>query len=699
MATTLLFACGSKQPNQEPIDYPKTEKMETAHIYFGDTVQDPYSWLENDTSAKTKAWVDAENKITQDYLSKIPFRENLKKRLTEIVDYEKIGTPFVKNGKYYFYKNDGLQNQSVLYVKNSLDGEAEVLLDPNKLSDDGTVALKGTDFSSDGKYMSYAISRSGSDWEEIYVMDLTSKQLIKDKIEWAKFSSVSWKGDGFFYSAYDAPKQGKEFSNVNEYHKIFYHKIGTSQSEDKLFYSNSNYPKRFYSSSVPEEESAIFIYEGGANLGNRLFVKDLTSQNSQVVEIANDDKYEYAVIDMTGKDFYVMTNYKAPRYRLMKGNIDNPQIENWKEFIPEDENVLVSAGFTNDKMIVSYDKDASIHSFVYSTKGKREQEIEFPTFGSVGFSYDKKSKEIFYSFTSFTYPSTVFKYDITTNKSEEYILPQVKFDPDAYTTEQVFYTSKDGTKVPMFLVYKKGLKKDSNNPTLLYGYGGFNVSLHPYFSTMRLPFLENGGILAIANLRGGGEYGEEWHLAGTKMNKQNVFDDFIAAAEYLISQKYTSSNKLAINGGSNGGLLIGAVTNQRPDLFRVAVPAVGVMDMLRYHLFTIGWNWSSDYGRSDDSKEMYEYLKAYSPLHNIKNDGTKYPAILVTTADHDDRVVPAHSFKYAAQLQASDTGNAPKIIRIDTKAGHGGGKPIAKVIDEYTDVYSFIMYNLEMDYK
>lgn len=699
MAIT-LFACGKKQVQQQPeIQYPQTATVDSFHVYFGDTVADPYAWLENDTSAETLAWVEAQNKVTQGYLSQIPFRDQLKKRLTELADYEKIGTPFVHKGKYYFFKNDGLQNQSVLYVKNTLDGEASVLLDPNKLSDDGTVALKSIDFSRDGKYMSYAISRSGSDWEEIFVMDLATKQLTKDHIEWAKFSSLSWQGNGFYYSAYDSPAKGKEFSNVNEYHKIYYHEIGTAQSKDKLFYENKNFPKRFYHSSVPDEERAIFIYEGGANNGNRLFVKDLVKKNAQIEEIASDDKFEYAVIEMIGDEFYVLTNYNAPKYRLMKGNIQNPNVANWVDLIPEGENVLLSAGFTNGKMIVSYDKDAAIHSFVYSTAGKMEREIEFPTYGTASFSYDKEEKEIFYSFTSFTYPATIFKYDIATNKSEKYIEPTVKFNPEQYTTEQIFYTSKDGTRVPMFLVYKNGLQKNGKNPTLLYGYGGFNVTYRPSFSTYRLPFLENGGIYVLANIRGGGEYGEEWHIAGTKMNKQNVFDDFIAAAEYLIKEKFTSSEKLAIIGGSNGGLLVGAVTNQRPELFKVAIPEVGVMDMLRYHLFTIGWNWASDYGRSDDSKEMYEYLKAYSPLHNIKNDGTPYPAIMVTTADHDDRVVPAHSFKYAAQLQASNTGSAPKLIRIDTKAGHGGGKPIAKVIDEETDIYSFIMWNLGVDYK
>jgi prolyl oligopeptidase len=581
-----------------------------------------------------------------------------------------------------------------LYVKNELNGEAEVLLDPNKLSEDGTVALKSVDFSRNGKYMSYAISRSGSDWEEIYVMDLSTKKLTDDKIEWAKFSSISWCGEGFYYSAYDAPTKGKEFSNVNEYHKIYYHKIGTEQKEDILFYENKNEPKRFYHAFVPDEENAIFVDESGANNGNRLFVNIYPRIGYSEVEIASDDQYEYNVVEMINEKFYILTNYNAPKYRLMVGDIKNPKIENWVDVIPEGEHVLTSAGFTNGKIIATYDQDATTHAYVFSDKGKMLNEIPFPTYGSASFSYDKDEKEIFYSFTSFTFPNTIFKYDINTNKSEVYIEPKVKFSPNDYQTEQHFYTSKDGTKVPLYLVYKKGLKKDGNNPTLLYGYGGFNITYRPTFSTYRIPFLDNGGVYVIANIRGGGEYGEQWHIAGTKLQKQNVFDDFIAAAEYLISKKFTSKEKLAIYGGSNGGLLVGACVNQRPDLFKAAIPAVGVMDMLRYHKFTIGWNWASDYGTSEDNEEMYKCLRGYSPLHNIKNDGTPYPAILITTADHDDRVVPAHSFKYAAQLQASNTGDAPKLIRIDVNAGHGGGKPISKTIDEQTDIYSFIMWNL-----
>jgi len=701
---TILCAC-NQNAKQDRLIYPETTKDVVLDDYFGTKVADPYRWLENDTSAATAAWVEAENAVTQAYLAKIPFREKIKQRLTELINYEKIGTPFVKHGKYYFFKNDGLQNQSVLYEipsdsptggeNSSLVGrlkEAIVLLDPNKLSDDGTVALKSIDFSNDGKYMSYSISRSGSDWEEVYVMDLASKQLTGDTIKWAKFTSLSWLGDGFFYSAYEAAADGKEFSNVNENHKVFYHKLGTSQADDKLAYSNPKYPKRFYHSSVPEDEQAVFIHESGANNGNRLFVRK--TDKTDFTEIAFDDAYDYVPVEMIGDEFYILTNYKAPKYRLMKGNINRPTIENWTDVIPESDNVLTSAGFTNGKIIATYEKDATTRAYVLSADGVLEKEIEFPTFGSAGFSYDRREKEIFYSFNSFTFPNTIYRYDINANKSTLVIEPKVKFNPEDYVTEQIFYPSKDGTRIPMFITYRKGIKLDGNNPALLYGYGGFNISLTPGFSASRLALLEKGVVCAMANLRGGGEYGEEWHLAGTKLNKQNVFDDFIAAAEYLIAEKYTSAERLAINGGSNGGLLVGAVVNQRPDLFRVAVPQVGVMDMLRYHTFTIGWNWASDYGRSDDSEEMFRCLYAYSPLHNIKNDGATYPAILVTTADHDDRVVPAHSFKYAATLQASDTGNAPKLIRIETKAGHGAGKPISKQIDETADIYSFILWNL-----
>lgn len=691
----ILCSCNSKSA----LTYPKAMKMDTADDYFGTQVADPYRWLENDTSQATAAWVEAENKVTFDYLSKIPFRNALKERLTKLANYEKVGVPFKKNGKYYFYKNDGLQNQSILYVQDSLDGEARVVLDPNKLSDDGTVALTGISFSKDGKYMAYLIARNGSDWKEIFVKDLTSGEVTDDHIQWAKSTGASWQGDGFYYSAYDAPAEGKEYSNANENHKIYYHKIGEPQSRDQLIYQNPQYPKRFYTASVSEDERLLFIYESGAGLGAALYMKDLSKPNSSIMQMASNLDYDYNPIAVIGDKIYFLTNHGAPKYRVMTADIKSPKIENWKELIPEQKFVLDGAEVIGGKLFLTYNKDASNHAYIYSLEGKEEKEIKLPTLGTVNFSGDKDDKEVFYGFTSFTFPSSIFKYDMDKNESTLYRAPKVDFNPEDFVTEQVFYPSKDGTKIPMFLTYKKGLKKDGTNPVFLYGYGGFNINLNPGFTTNRLPFLENGGIYAQANLRGGGEYGEDWHLAGTKMNKQNVFDDFISAAEYLIKENYTNKSKVAIVGGSNGGLLVGACVNQRPDLFAVAIPQVGVMDMLRYHKFTIGWNWASDYGTSEDSKEMFEYLHAYSPLHTIKNDGTPYPAIMVTTADHDDRVVPAHSFKYAATLQAANTGDKPKLIRIDSKAGHGAGKPISKVLDEQTDIYSFIMYNMGMTPK
>lgn len=675
------------------IDYPKTAKDGTVDEYFGTKVEDPYRWLENDTSAATANWVAEENKVTDAYFSKIPLRGKLLKRLKQLANYEKIGTPFKKHGRYYFYKNNGLQNQYVLYTSDRLGGEQRVFLDPNKLSDDGTVALKSISFSNDGKYVAYAISRSGSDWQEFYVMDVATGNLLSDHIEWAKFSGASWQGDGFYYSAYDAPVKGKELSNVNEVQKIYFHKLGTPQSEDVLFYQNPVHPKRFYSVYVNEEETMAFLSESGEDNGNILYVRNLKQPNSQFIQMTADARSFYYSIETIGDKIYIYTNYKAPRNRLLVADIANPGIESWKELVSESENVLTNAEVIGGKLILTYSKDASDHAYVYSLDGKLEHEVTLPTVGSIAFSGRKDDKECFYSFESFTVPNSVYRYDIDKDKSTLYATPKVGFKLEDYTSEQVFYTSKDGTRVPMTLTYKKGLKRNGKNPTLLYGYGGFNIPMTPYFSTTRIPFLERGGIFVQANLRGGSEYGEEWHLAGTKMRKQNVFDDFIAAAEYLIDQKYTSKERLAILGGSNGGLLIGACMTQRPDLFKVAIPQVGVMDMLRYHKFTIGWNWASDYGTSEDSKEMFNYLYHYSPLHNLK-PGTQYPATLVTTADHDDRVVPAHSFKFAARLQECHKGNAPVLIRIDTKAGHGGGKPLAKALEEQAEIYSFVLNNM-----
>lgn len=700
MRKQLLFATlfVTTMASAQSINYPKTMKDGTVDDYFGTKVADPYRWLENDTSQQTAAWVEAENEVTNAYLQKIPFRKKLLNRLKEVANYEKIGMPFKKHGKWYFSKNDGLQNQSVIYVMDQLGGTPRVFLDPNKLSTDGTVALKGLSFSNDGKYAAYSISRSGSDWQEFYVIDLQTGQLTKDHIEWAKFSGASWYQDGFFYSAYDAPTEGKEYSNVNEGHKIYYHRIGTPQSKDVLYYQNPAYPKRFYDVEVNEEETVMFLYESGAGAGNNLFVRDLRVPNSQFIQMTSDMDYQYAPMEVYGDTIYLYTNYDAPKNRLMTADIHHPGLSNWKELVPEQAEVLESAEVVDHRLILTYSKDASNHAYVHRLDGSRMHEIQLPSVGSVGFSGKKNEKECFYSFTSFTVPGTIYRYDIDNNTSTLYVAPKVKFRLNDYKSEQVFFKSKDGTSIPMFLTYKKGLKRNGKNPVYLYGYGGFNISLSPSFSAIRIPFLENGGIYAQVNLRGGSEYGEEWHLAGTKMRKQNVFDDFICAAEWLIAENYTTPEKIAIVGGSNGGLLVGACMTQRPDLFAVAIPQVGVMDMLRYHKFTIGWNWASDYGTSEDSREMFEYLLGYSPLHNLK-PGVSYPATLVTTADHDDRVVPAHSFKFAATLQECHVGNNPVLIRIDTKAGHGGGKPMAKILEEQADIYGFIMHNLKMKVK
>ncbi len=683
---------------QKAISYPQTATVDTVDTYFGVSVPDPYRWLENDTSAATASWVKAQNEITNNYLEHIPFRQDLLKRLTELANYERISAPFKKHGKYYFYKNDGLQNQSVLYVQDALNSEARVFLDPNKLSDDGTVALTSLSFSNNGKYAAYTISRSGSDWREIYVMDVATGSLLDDHITWAKFTDAAWQGDGFYYSAYDAPSKGKEFSNVNEHHKIYYHKLGEPQQNDRLVYENKAYPKRFYTAQVSEDERVLFIYESGEGRGNALFMQDLTQKSAPVVQLASDFDYQYTPIEVIGNRIYFFTNYQAAKNKIMAAELQSPELANWKEVVPEKEQVLSDVRVIGGKLFLTYDKDASNHAYVYDLQGKELQEIELPSLGSVSFNGDKDDEECFFSFTSFTIPGATYKYDVQKNSYELFRAPKVKFHSDDFVTEQVFFPSKDGAKIPMFLTYKKGLKKNGKNPVFLYGYGGFNISLYPSFSINRIPFLENGGIYVQVNLRGGSEYGEDWHVAGTKMQKQNVFKDFIAAAEYLIDNKYTNPQKIAIVGGSNGGLLVGACMTQRPDLFRVAIPQVGVMDMLRYHKFTIGWNWASDYGTSEDSKEMFEYLKGYSPLHNLKK-GTKYPATLVTTADHDDRVVPAHSFKFAATLQACNEGSNPTLIRIDSKAGHGAGKPMSKILEEQADVYGFIMYNLNMKPK
>ena len=678
--------------------YPNAPKDGTVDTYFGVKIPDPFRPLEANRSKETAEWVAAENKITNEYLAKIPFRGKLLKRLKEVADYEKVGAPFKKNGKWYVFKNNGLQNQSVLYQMDELGGALHEFLDPNKLSTDGTVALQGISFSKDGRYMAYVISRSGSDWQEIYVKDVATGELLSDHIEWAKFGGAQWCGNGFYYSAYDAPEKGKEYSSKNEVHKVYYHKIGTPQGQDVLFYQNPAHPLRFYSVSLNKEETMMFLHESGAGSGMNLYVRDLRVPDAQFIQMTSNMDLQYSPIETVGDNIYLLTNDGAPRGRVMVADIHKPGFKDWKELIGESKGVLEDVQFADDKLVLIYSQDASTHLYVYSLEGKELNEIKLPTVGRAGFSGERGQKECFYSFASFTVPGTIYQYDMAQNKSTVYTEPKVKFDLGKYTTEQVFFISKDGTHVPMFLTYRKGLKHNGKNPVLIYGYGGFNISLSPNFSSMRIPFLENGGIYVQVNLRGGSEYGEEWHVAGTKMQKQNVFDDFISAAEWLVTNSFTSKDHIAIMGGSNGGLLVGACMTQRPDLFKVCIPQVGVMDMLRYHKFTIGWNWAPDYGTSEDSKEMFEYLYSYSPLHNLKK-GVSYPATLVTTADHDDRVVPAHSFKFAATLQECQGGTAPVLIRIDSKAGHGGGKPLAKQLEEQADIYSFIMWNLGMKFK
>ena len=706
---TMMAATAALLTTAQPIEYPKAAKDKTIDTYFGTKVKDPYRWLENDTSRQTAAWVKTENKVTNDYLSRIPFRQQLVKRLREVVNYDAISAPVRHNGKWYFSKREGLKNQAVIYQADELGGEARVFLDPNTLSNDGTVALNGIYHSHNGRWAAYSISRSGSDWQEFYVIDMKTGQLAEDHIEWAKFSGAAWQGDGFYYSAYDRPEAGKEFSNVNATQKIYYHKMGTPQSEDVLFYQNPQEPKRFYFVTTNEEETVMFLFESGAGDGNNLFVKDLRRKDSPFVQATTDMNYQYSPVVTDDNHIYIFTNYQAPKGRLMVADIQHPELKNWREVVGEQQEVLTDVTAVNCQLIMTYQKDASDHAFVYTMDGQRKHEVKLPTVGSVSFYGKKNEPWCFYHFTSFTVPGTIYRYDLTSNESTRYAQPKVNFRPDDFQTEQVFFNSKDGTRVPMFLVYKKKEQISPERrprPVFLYGYGGFNISLTPYFSAMRIPFLEQGGIYVQVNLRGGSEYGEEWHKAGTKMQKQNVFDDFIAAAEYLIKEGYTTKEQIAIVGGSNGGLLVGACMTQRPDLFRVAIPQVGVMDMLRYHKFTIGWNWASDYGTSEDSKEMFRYLKGYSPLHNLK-PGVRYPATLITTADHDDRVVPAHSFKFAATLQECQAATQqkskevlpPTLIRIDSKAGHGAGKPLAKQIEEQADIYSFILYNMGLTYK
>ncbi|MBS4034015.1 MAG: S9 family peptidase [Ignavibacterium sp.] len=687
ITAVLLFQTGLLAQFQ----YPETKKVDVVDDYHGTKVADPYRWLEDDHSEETKAWVTEQNKVTFGYLESIPFRDKIKERFTQIFNYPKYGAPFKAGDKYYFFKNDGLQNQSVMYVKNDINAEAKVFFDPNKLSEDGTKALSTFSFSDDGKYLAYGVSTGGSDWNEFFVMNTETQEQLSDHLKWIKFSGIAWKGNGFYYNRFPEPT-GSELSTKNEYSKVYYHKIGDKQEDDILIYEDNKRPNRGFSAQTTNDERFLIVYMREGTSNNGFMVKDLSYPDGKFITITDDLKNNYAVLDNIDDKLLVRTDFDAPNYRLLLVDPKNPARENWKDILPEKKDVLQGVRIIGGKLIATYMQDVAHHVYLFDLNGKPEGEIELPSLGTVGFSGKRNENIAFYTFTSFTYPGTIYKFDVNTKKSELYQQIELDFDFDNYETKQVFYKSKDGTKIPMFIVHKKGLKLDGSNPTYLYAYGGFNSSRLPTFSTTRLMLLENDGIYALANLRGGGEYGEAWHKAGMLDKKQNVYHDFIAAAEYLIKEGYTSPSKLAIAGGSNGGLLIGAVINQRPELFQVALPAVGVMDMLRYHKFTIGYYWAVEYGSSDDP-EQFKYLYAYSPLHNIR-EGLNYPATLVTTADHDDRVVPAHSFKYIAELQSKYNGENPVMIRIETQAGHGAGKPTSKIIEEVADVWSFVFYNL-----
>lgn len=699
--SVILMASCKNNPSetveaQQKLTYPKTEKVSQVDDYFGTKIEDPYRWLENDTAENTKHWVEQQREVTEGYLSKIPFRQKMGKRIEELMNFPKYGSPFKVGDYTFFYKNDGLQNQSILYFQKGSE-EPKIFLDPNTLSKDGTAAMSLMGFSNDNKYVAYAINQSGSDWETIYVIEIATKKQLSDKLEWVKFSGASWKGNGFYYSRYDAPVKGKEFSNVNEYHKVYYHKLGDDQAKDELVYEDKKHPKLYLNAGVTEDERFLILYTSAGTSGNELFYKDLSTGQKDFSLLFKGFDYDYGVIDNVGDKLLVKTNDGASNQQVVLVDPKNPAKTNWKPVIAEKPELMESASTCGGKLFVSYLKDVATHVYQHDLSGKLEHEIVLPGLGTAGgFSGKAKDKGFYYTYTSFTYPTSIFKYDIASGKSELFRKTEVKFNVDEYESKQVFYTSKDGTKVPMFIVSKKGLKLDGTNPTLLYAYGGFNASMNPSFSASRIAFLEQGGVFVVANIRGGGEYGEAWHKAGMLEKKQNVFDDFIAAAEYLIKEKYTSSERLAIQGGSNGGLLVGACMTQRPDLFKVCLPAVGVLDMLRYHKFTVGWGWAVEYGSSDSSSQ-FNYLVKYSPLHNVKN--VSYPATLVTTADHDDRVVPAHSFKFAATLQEKNAGNNPMLIRIDSKAGHGAGKPTAKIIEEQADIYSFILYNMGVEPK
>ncbi|NEO98299.1 MAG: S9 family peptidase [Symploca sp. SIO2E9] len=683
--------------SNKAIVYPPSRQVDQVDDYHGTKVADPYRWLEEPDSEETKAWVEAQNQVTFSYLSEIPAREKIKQRVTQLWNYEKFGTPFKEGNRYFYFKNDGLQNQSVLYTLNSLDAEPRVLLDPNTLSEDGTIALSGLEISEDGNLIAYGLSRSGSDWIEWKVRNVETGKDLADHLKWVKFSGVSWTHDnrGFFYSRYSEPNEETKLEDLNYYQKLYYHQLGKPQSEDILIYERPDKKEWGFRGGVTENGYYLIIsVRQGTEPKNLVFYKDLQDPEAKVIELISEFEADYSFIDNDGSIFWFSTDLNAPRSRVIAIDINNPGRDNWQEVIPQTAETLQAVGVLNNQFIVDYLKDAQSSIKIFNLDGSFVREVELPGIASAGgFDGKRYDTETFYSFTSFTTPTRIYRYNMVSGESQIFRQPQVDFNPNDYETKQVFYSSKDGTQVPMFITHKKGLKLDGNNPTYLYGYGGFNISLTPSFSISSLVWMEMGGVLAVPNLRGGGEYGEEWHQAGTKLNKQNVFDDFIAAAEWLIASSYTTPEKLAIGGGSNGGLLVAACISQRPDLFGAALPAVGVIDMLRFHKFTIGWAWCSDYG-SPDNPEEFKALYAYSPLHNLKADIT-YPATMITTADHDDRVVPAHSFKFAASLQAAHAGEKPVLIRIETKAGHGAGKPTTKIIEEVSDRWAFLVRALD----
>ncbi len=687
----LLVISSCTTQKKQTIEYPVTEKGTVVDTYFGTDVSDPYRWFEDDMSDETAAWVKKQNEVTFGYLDKIPFRNSIREKLTEMWNYEKFSTPFIEGDYTYFYKNDGLQNQFVVYRQNE-DQESDIFLDPNKFSEDGTTSLSTLSFSKDGSLAAYAISEGGSDWRKIIVMDTETKEIIGDTLVDVKFSGISWKGvEGFYYSSYDKP-EGSELSAMTDHHKLYFHQVGTPQSSDKLIFG-ADKKRRYVFASVTEDQKYLVVSASVSTTGNELYIQDLGADNGKLVTIVDNFDNDHSIIDNDGSRLFILTNLDAPNQRIITVDASKPGPEHWLDFIPETEYVLqpsTGAGF----FFANYMIDAISKVKQYDRMGTLLRDIDLPGVGSAyGFSGKKNEKELFFTFTNYITPSTIYKYDPQTGSSEVYKKPDVNFNGNEYESIQVFYESKDGTKIPMIITFKKGTVMDGKNPTLLYGYGGFNINITPGFSITNALWLELGGIYAVPNIRGGGEYGEKWHLAGTKMNKQNVFDDFIAAGEYLINNYYTSSDYLAISGASNGGLLVGAVMTQRPDLMKVALPAVGVLDMLRYHTFTAGAGWAYDYGTSEENEDMFNYLLAYSPVHNVI-EGTEYPATLVTTSDHDDRVVPAHSFKFAAELQAKQAGTDPVLIRIETMAGHGAGTPVSKRIDQYADIFSFTLYSM-----